>query len=142
MVEAFWDASALVPICTGQISTPRAVKHYQNYDIVIWWATPVEIAGAFARLMNMKLLSSKAHTRARTIAAKLAGEWAVVRPSDFILRRATDVITRHNLRAGDALQLAAALEWCQDQPQGVTFLTGDHRLRQVALSVGFDAKTV
>ena len=55
---AFWDASALVPLCVGQTTTPRAIALYKSYEAVIWWATPVEIASALARLMRMKQLDS------------------------------------------------------------------------------------
>jgi hypothetical protein len=57
-VPAFWDASALVSLCVRQGMTPRAIASYKNYDAVVWWATPVEIASALARLMRMKQLDS------------------------------------------------------------------------------------
>ena len=139
---AFWDASALVPLCAGQVSTPRAVKHYKNFQIAVWWATPVEIAGALARLARMSQLTPTELAKAQLIAKKLAGEWVVIHPTDALLNRALDAVSRYGLRAADALQLAAALEWCHDSPQGVVFLTADKRLRQAANLAGFDAKTV
>jgi len=36
--------------------------------------------------------------------------------------------------------LAAALEWCEDAPQGRVFLTADRRLREAAMLSGFDTK--
>jgi len=55
-VPAFWDSSALVPLCVRQGITPRAIALYKLYDAVVWWATPVEIASALARLVRMKQL--------------------------------------------------------------------------------------
>ncbi len=41
------------------------------------------------------------------------------------------------LSAADALQLAAALEWCEGKPRGNVFLTFDRRLREAAELAGF-----
>jgi hypothetical protein len=57
-LSAFWDASALVPLCVRQGITPRAIAQYKSYDVIVWWATPVEIASALARLVRMKRLDS------------------------------------------------------------------------------------
>lgn len=140
--DAFWDTSALVPLCTTQLATPRAVAHHKNYGIVVWWATPVEIAAAFARLVRMKDITATGLKKAQEAADKLVAEWIVVVPSESIRRRAVDTTGTYDLRAAGALQLSAALEWCDDQPLGKTFLTADQRLRDAALRAGFDAKTV
>jgi len=140
--EAFWDTSALVPLCTIQAATPRAVKHRGNYDVVVWWATPVEIAAALARLLRTRQISASGLTKAQNAALKMASEWSVVLPGDGVRTRAQYLVRKHDLRAADSLQLAAALEWCNDQPDGHVFLSADHRLRQAALAEGFDAKTV
>ena len=41
------------------------------------------------------------------------------------------------LRAGDALQLSAALTWTEDAPRGETFVCLDARLRDAASRQGF-----
>ena len=137
---AFWDASALVPLCVGQTTTPRAIVLYKSYEAVIWWATPVEIASALARLERMKQLDSGGWAKARQLAAALADAWFVIQPSDVLRAKATQLVDRYDLRAADALQLAAALEWCQDIPQGRVFLTADQKLREAAVLTGFEAK--
>ena len=137
---AFWDASALVPLCVGQSTTPRAITLYKTYEAVVWWATPVEIASALARLVRMKQLHSSDWARARQLAAALADAWFVIQPSDGLRVKATQLVDRHDLRAADALQLAAALEWCQDAPQSRVFLTADQKLREAAVLAGFDGK--
>lgn len=141
-LEAFWDTSALVPLCTIQGATPRAVIHFKNYGVTVWWATPVEINAAFARLVRMKQMSSSGLLSAQHAAEKLASSWEVIRPTNSIRTRAIDLAMKFDLRAADSLQLAAALEWCHDQPRGEVFLSADHKLRHAALAVGFDAKTV
>ena len=52
------------------------------------------------------------------------------------------LLERYDLRAADALQLAAALGWCENAPRGRVFLTADQKLREAALLSGFDAKEI
>ena len=141
-VLAFWDTSALVPLCVHQSITPRAIALYKTYEAAVWWATPVEIASALARLVRMRRLDSSQWTKARKLAKDLAEGWSVIQPSDALRAEATQLVDRYDLRAADSLQLAAALEWCEDAPQGRVFLTADHRLREAAMLSGFDAKHI
>ena len=64
---AFWDSSALVPLCVRQGITPRAIALYKSYEAVVWWATPVEIASALARLVRMQQLDSGDWNKARKL---------------------------------------------------------------------------
>ena len=139
-IPAFWDTSALVPLCVRQGMTPRAIALYKIHDAVVWWATPVEIASALARLVRMKQLDSGDWTKARKLAKRLADSWSVIQPSDALRAKSTQLVDRYDLRAADSFQLAAALEWCEDAPQGRVFLTADQKLRDAALLSGFDAK--
>ncbi len=66
----------------------------------------------------------------------------MIQPSDALRARALQLVDRYDFRAADSLQLAAALEWCEDAPQGRVFLTTDERLREAALLAGFDAKPI
>jgi predicted nucleic acid-binding protein len=115
---------------------------YRMHDAVVWWATPVEIASALARLVRMKQLDSADWGKARRLAKKVADSWSVIQPSDKLRTKAIDLVERYDLRTADSLQLAAALEWCEDTPQGRVFLTSDQRLRDGALLSGFDAQQV
>ena len=138
--SAFWDTSALVPLCVHQGTTPQAISLYKSYEVVVWWATSVEIVSALARLVRMKQLDPLEWTQARKLAAVLAEAWWVVQPSDALRAQATLLVNRHGLRAADALQLAAALEWCGGAPQGRAFVTGDQTLLQAAVTSGFEGK--
>lgn len=139
---AFWDASALVPLCVRQAITPRAVALYKIHDAAVWWGTPVEIASAMARLLRMKHLDPSEWTKARKFAKRLADSWSMIQPSDALRAKSIDLLDRYDLRAADSLQLAAALEWCEDAPHGRIFLTTDQRLGEAALLSGFDAKAM
>jgi predicted nucleic acid-binding protein len=120
--------------------TPRAIALYKTHDTVVWWATPVEIASALARVMRMKQLDSRDWARASKLTQSLADSWSVIQPADALRATSIQLGDRYDLRAADSFQLAAALEWCEYAPQGRVFLTADQKLRDAALLSGFDAK--
>jgi len=140
--SAFWDASALVPLCVTQSLTPKSISLYQNYEVVVWWATPIGIASALARLVRIQQLDSSGWIKSRKLAEALADSWSVIRPTQAIQGNAIQLVNRFGLKAGDALQLAAALDWCEDLPNGEVFLTADQKLREAAVISGFDAKVL
>jgi predicted nucleic acid-binding protein len=139
---AFWDASALVPLCAHQGVTSRIVALYRSYGVVVWWATAVEIASALRRLVRMKQLTPDDWATSRRLALELAGSWRVIQPSNSLQAGALQLVDRYELKAADALQLAAALEWCENIPQGRVFLATDQRLREAAVLCGFDGKVI
>jgi predicted nucleic acid-binding protein len=139
---AFWDASALVPLCVEQRITSSVATLYNSYRAVVWWATPVEIASALARLVRTREISPSEWAKARLVAVALADEWSVVQPSNALRNQATQLVERCDLKAADAMQLAAALDWCEDSPRGEVFLTADQKLRQAAVLSGFDGKVI
>ena len=63
----------------------------------------------------------------------------MIQPSDALCAEAAQLVNRYDLRAADALQLAAALAWCQHVPTGRVLLADDEKLRYAALLCGFDA---
>ena len=73
--------------------------------------------------------------RSGAITALLAAD--TVAPTDDLRRRAGRLLSVHPLRAADALQLAAALIWCEEQPHGEVFVTLDVRLGEAAAAEGF-----
>lgn len=139
-IPAFWDTSALVPLCVRQGLTSRALALYRIHDVVVWWATPVEIAGALARLVRLKQLHPSEWAKARKLSKRLADSWSVIQPSDALRAKAAQLVERYDLRSADPFQLAAALEWCEDVPQGRIFLTADQKLREAVLLSGFDGQ--
>jgi len=137
---AFWDTSALVPLCVRQSTTANAIALYRTHGAVVWWTTPVELASALARLVRMKRINATDCAKARKLADVLSDSWSVIQPTDVVRAKALRLVDQHDLRAADSLQLAASLEWCEDVPKGRLFLTADERLREAALQVGFEAK--
>lgn len=134
----FWDASALVPLCCTQPATAR-VEQLARDDaaMVVWWATPVEVASAFGRLRGEGRLSSDDLLQTGSVLDALRGSWSEILPSDVVRERAERLIRAHPLRAADALQLAAALIWVSDRPGGEVMVTLDDRLGEAARQEGF-----
>jgi predicted nucleic acid-binding protein len=142
MEAAFWDSSSLVPLCVQQEATPAAQALSQTYSMVVWWAAPVEIRGAVARLLRMGQISSNQHVGAQVRFAELRSRWREVSPDPSLRDQAERLLDRFTLKAADALQLAAALAWCSGRPRGRAFISGDVQLLDAASQLGFQARTV
>lgn len=134
---AFWDSSALVPLCVSQAETAMARAFYKNFGMAVWWAAPVEIVSALTRILRMGQIGSVQFGESKKTAEGLARKWVMIGPSPEIAATACSLLELHHLSAADALQLAAALAWCGGDPKGKVFLTLDQRLRAAAGMTGF-----
>lgn len=105
--------------------------------MVAWWGTPVECASAIWRLKRADLLSDVKVNQVRERADLLLDEIDLIAPSRLLRERALRLLALHPLRAGDALQLASALRWAQDQTRGIGFVCLDDRLQNAASAEGF-----
>src|SRR5580658_8949256 len=122
-VRAFWDTSALVPLCLLEPKTKTAYSLLRRHRIVVWWSTPLEMTSAFMRTMRSGEISGAVYAKAQREAEGHANIWDVVQPSVQLAAEARSMLEKHPLRAADALQLAAALAWCEWRPRGNSFLT-------------------
>jgi len=104
---------------------------------VAWWATQVEMMSGLARLDRTGQITHDRFLMGKQIALEIVRDWLSVGLTGGIALSACSLLERHPLRAADALQLAAALEWCEGQPIGKVFLTFDQRLREAAGLAGF-----
>ena len=133
----FWDTSALIPLCLQEKQTGPLKKLAQEDEaIVAWWGSPIECLSALARLRREDALST-AEEQAQTVLRALMTAWTEVEPSGLVREQAGRVLRLHPLRAADALQLAAALVWCQGDPVHHSFICLDQRLREAARREGF-----
>lgn len=135
----FWDSSGLVPLCVAQPFTARARAWYdRDAELIVWWGSAVEWGSAIARLHREGGLTSGGESAAHRILAILRASWFEVQPGDAIREQAFRLLRLHPLRAADALQLAAALEWAgSPPPRGSEFMSFDERLRTAARQEGF-----
>lgn len=133
----FWDASAVVPLCVHEDSTSEVVDRLAAESMAVWWATPVEAASALARLRRMGQLTELEEQAARQLLVAWQAVWTELLPTDVLRRRALRLLGVHDLRAADALQLAAALAWAGSTPEGAEFVCLDERLARAARREGF-----
>lgn len=134
----FWDASAILPLCLQEPSSPLFKKILQEDEaIAAWWATPVECDSAFARLRRGGSITETEEEKARQILSVLSGAWTEVQPSQTLRNMASRSLRLHPLHSADSLQLAAALIWVQGQPGGKDFVCADKRLCEAARREGF-----
>jgi predicted nucleic acid-binding protein len=134
----FWDSSALVPtILPAQASAALGVLVRSDGRRTLWWGSPVECQSALFRRHRDTPLPAALLEGALRRLADLVEASDVVAPTIPLRERAGRLLGAHPLRAGDALQLAAALGWCENAPAGETFVCLDARLREAARREGF-----
>ena len=134
----YWDSSALIPFL---LEEPRSeeVERLLKSDpaVVSWWGTPVECFSGLCRLKRGGLFTESGFQEARKDFDELMGEIDLIPPSKVLRERAIRLLSLHPLRAGDALQLAAAIHVVQEQTHGVVFISFDVRLRTAAMAERF-----
>lgn len=137
----FWDSSALVPLLLAE---PRSAELTalvaEDREMTMWWATPLECQSALYRRHRQAPLEADVLSAATERLRAIVAHADTVSPTDEVRRRAARLVSVHPLRAADALQLAAALIWCEEQPHGEAFVCLDARLRDAALREGFDIR--
>jgi hypothetical protein len=134
----FWDSSALV---SGLLDDARSAEMIDAFDRdptpAIWWTTPVECRSAVVRAVREKRASHDSATEAMERLRDARSQTREILPVEGVRARAIRLLTQHPLRAADALHLAAALVWCEEQPTNETFVSLDRRLREAARREGF-----
>jgi len=134
----FWDTSALIPLVMPEgRSAPLTEVAAGDRELTIWWGTPVECLSAMYRRHRERPLPASVLDTALAPLRAVVEDVDAVAPTDDVRRRAGRLVAAHPLRAADALQLAAALIWCEEQPAGERFVCLDERLRDAARREGF-----
>jgi hypothetical protein len=134
----FWDTSALVPILLAEPRSPTVSRLLdEDPGITVWWATEVECASAVGRAERQSILDPDGAQLAFERLAALVGSWHEVSPTERRKKAACRLVRVHELRAADALQLAAAGDASETNPAGLPFVTLDSRLADAARREGF-----
>jgi predicted nucleic acid-binding protein len=135
----FWDSSALVPLLFPEDrSSELTALLADDKEPTIWWTTPLECQSAIQRRHRESPIPQPAMVTATARLRAIVELVDTVSPTDDVRRRAARLVAVHPLRAADALQLAASLIWCEEQPHGERFVSLDTRLRDAARREGFD----
>jgi predicted nucleic acid-binding protein len=131
-MPGFWDASAIVPLCVPIENPGVSRRLLRLHAPVVWWGASVEISSALCRLQRERVLSDEQYAAASRRLALLRKSWREMQPSNRLRDLAETCLGRHELRAADAFQLAAALVWCNEKPRNRAFLCRDARLKRAA----------
>ena len=134
---AFWDASAIVPLCVHEATSRHAQSQLRKFLSVVWWGSPIEVHSAIARLHRLGKLKDAERQGALSRLDLLTRGWREILPGDHVRDLARRLLDAHELRAADSLQLAAALTWCQQRPAKRDFVCADQRLSKAAIEAGF-----
>ena len=112
-------------------------EHGRDPEVVVWWATEVECESGIARGEREGLLTGAEGTLARERLEELRERWVEVEPAEPQRKAARRLLRTHPLRAGDALQLSAALVAAEADPVTLELVTLDDRLAEAARREGF-----
>ena len=134
---AFWDASALVPLCIHEAASRRAQSYLRRFAPVVWWGSLVEVHSAICRLHRDQEITDLNKQGAAARLRLLSRAWREILPGDEVRELATQLLNKYSLRAADSLQLAASLIWCEQRPSTRSFICADRRLVEAAESTGF-----
>ena len=138
---AFWDTSAIVPLCCSLPATARGRRLRRELKrMVVWWGTPLEARSAFARPVRDGHLTSDDRVTAVRLLAQLRAAWDEILPTEKVRSLAEELPDTHGVRAADAAQLAAALVWCRERPSRRPVVCFDDRLRTAAAALGFSVR--
>jgi len=134
----FWDSSAVVPLLVPEEHSAVVASMLGEGDsFTVWWSTEVECLSALYRRQREASFPGTLFSEALKRLEALLESFDTVPPTEPVRRRAARLLATHPLRAADALQLGAALVWCEERPSGEKFVCLDTRLREAAQREGF-----
>jgi predicted nucleic acid-binding protein len=128
----------VVPLIVTQAASSLADGWLsEDPEIALWTLTAVELASALRRLVREGLLGEREANTAEARADELIKTCHVVVNVETVKAQARRLLRFHSLRAADAMQLGAALEWAGGRPTGRLFMTLDAQLARAATREGF-----
>lgn len=128
----------MMPLLVREMATETANELLSaDRSLLVWWGAEVECTSALSRLEREENLDPSGVSAALRRLAVLRGSWHEVQPSDAVRETAVRLLRVHDLRAADALQLAAAVVASEGRPSSLPFVCLDERLRRAADREGF-----
>jgi predicted nucleic acid-binding protein len=133
----FWDSSAVVSLLLPERRSKQLTSLFANDQPAIWWLTYLECLSAIYRRDRQSPISPKVFEATLKRLQAVAEDADTVLPVEGIRQRGSRLLATHALRTADAVQLAAALSWCNEKPAGESFVCLDERLARAAGREGF-----
>jgi predicted nucleic acid-binding protein len=134
----FWDSSALIPLLIREKSSD-AMRTILTSDrhIAASVITPIEIESALWRRRHHGDFDAEQHSTAGETFAELTRSWSEIGDINVVRGIALDLLSRHVLRAADAIQLATAVVAAGSNRVPLAFITLDLDLAIAARAEGF-----
>ncbi|MBI4474427.1 MAG: type II toxin-antitoxin system VapC family toxin [Acidobacteria bacterium] len=131
----YLDTSAFVKLLVAEEHSETVFQLVEDSTLVITCRISfVEAASALSRYTRAKLLDAGGHARAQKALIK---HWNGVVSLDVDEKKAADLTRKHDLRAADAIHLAAVLDLRRRSKDiALQFCSFDTRQRTAALSEG------
>jgi predicted nucleic acid-binding protein len=137
----FFDASALVKRYVRERGSASIRRLLDEGDVAVSRLSEVEVTSALVRVSREGGISTQQRDRAiNTLVSDLAA-WTIVEVSSDVAVRARNLLLRHVLRAGDAVQLASALLIAEHLGGLAAFVAHDARLAAAAVVEGVPVHT-
>jgi len=134
----FWDSSALAPLIVRQQASGWLRSLYRaDSSVLAWWGAAIECESAISRLEREGRLQPRSARAARQRLGRFVATWHEVQPSSPLRDDACRMLRVHDLRAADALQLAAGVAAAEGRPATLAFVCLDERLSAAAEREGF-----
>lgn len=132
----FLDSSAIVTAYASGSGVDRK-RELLSGRIVVSRLAEVETVSGLVRLARENSLAQKSRDTAIANFLDDFALWHIIEVTREVTGRARELLQRHHLRAGDAIQLASGFALIASLPGAVaTFVTFDRRLGQAARDEG------
>ncbi len=135
----YWDSSAMVPLLAAEASS-AAMQQLLAADagMLTWWSTAIECASALSRLEREGSIELGSVREAFRRLHVLQDAWHEITPTESVRDVSIRLLRVHDLRAADAMQLAAAWVASEGKPGALPFVCLDARLSRAAEKEGFE----
>jgi predicted nucleic acid-binding protein len=129
----FFDASALVKRYIRESGSARVRRLLRDDAVAVSRLSEGEVVSALVRLSREDAISPRQRDRAASAFVADLAAWTIVELTPDVTRFARELLARYVLRAGDAVQLGAALLLQQALGQPLhEFVAHDARLLAAA----------
>ena len=136
----YFDASALVKRYMRETGSTTVRRLLLSDTPVTSRLSEVEVASALVRRAREGVFSTAERDRALAAFASDLEAILVVELTEDVTAGATGLLQRHQLRAGDAIQLASSVFLQEQLGETVPFVVFDRRLTDVARLEGLDVQ--
>jgi predicted nucleic acid-binding protein len=137
-VIRFFDASALVKRYVREAGSPLVAAELKRGPAAVSRLSLLEITSALCRRCRQGDLTARQRDRLLDALRDDARHLLVVEVTAAVVDRSSALLRGHDLRAGDAIQLASGLGLRDRTGASVTFVAFDDRLRRAALREGLE----